>query len=142
FAARETQAVEPAPKKSPLGVVIHSYPIRSTESRRRKDAVPFGDAQRFLEHCRDLGAAGVQVGLGARDRDAVAKLRKTAEDAGMYLEGMVRLPQDRADVERFTAEVRTAKEAGAVVMRTVAMSARRYETFDTAEAFRTFATQA
>jgi sugar phosphate isomerase/epimerase len=120
-------------------MVIHSFPVRAADSRRRKDEVPFGDAQRFLEYCRDLGAAGVQVGIGARDRDGVAKLRKTAEDAGMYLEGSLRLPQDHADVTRFEAEVRMAKDAGAAVLRTVASSGRRYETFDSAEAFRSFA---
>jgi sugar phosphate isomerase/epimerase len=144
--AREVggEGIEPQParKQSPLGIVIHSLPIRAAESRRRKDAVPFGDAQRFVEYCRDLGAAGAQVGIGARDKDSVAKLRKTAEDAGMYLEGSIRLPQDRADVARFDAEVRTAKDAGAVVLRTVASSGRRYETFESAEAFSTFARQA
>jgi sugar phosphate isomerase/epimerase len=57
----------------------------------------------------------------------------------MYLEGSLRLPRDKADVERFAAEVRTAKACGATVLRTVQLGGRRYEVFDSAAAFRTFA---
>ena len=55
---------------------------------------------------------------------------------GMYLEGIVRLPRDPADTERFTAEVQAAQRAGAAVLRTVMMSGRRYEAFETSAAFR------
>ena len=57
----------------------------------------------------------------------------------MYLEGIVALPRDRADLDRFEAEVRTAKQAGAEVVRTVMLSGRRYETFATLDAFQRFA---
>ena len=50
----------------------------------------------------------------------------------MYLEGIVALPRDEADLDRFEAEIRTAKRAGATVVRTVMLSGRRYETFDSA----------
>jgi sugar phosphate isomerase/epimerase len=130
------------PKKSRLGVVIHSYSIRDSDSRRHKEEIPFADPLRFLEFCRERGAAGVQLGLGRRDRDYTTKLREKAAAAGMYLEGSVRLPQDRADVERFTAEMQTAKDAGVAVVRTVCLSGRRYETFDSADAFREFARRA
>jgi sugar phosphate isomerase/epimerase len=127
------------PRKSPLGIVIHSYSIRDANSRRHKEEVPFADPLRFLAFCRGRGAAGVQVALGHRDKEYTAKLRETATAAGMYIEGSIRLPQDRADVERFSAEVQTARDAGASVLRTVCMGSRRYETFDSADAFREFA---
>jgi sugar phosphate isomerase/epimerase len=60
----------------------------------------------------------------------------------MYLEGSIRLPQDKADVDRFDAEVRTAKDAGATVLRSAILSGRRYETFSTAADFRRFAERA
>ncbi len=126
----------PARPKYPLGIVIHSYGVRDADSRRRKEEVPFADPLRFLEFCRERGAAGVQVALGKHDKEYTTRLRTKAEAAGMYLEGSIRLPQDRADVERFTAEVRTAKDAGATVLRTVAIGSRRYEAFDSAESYR------
>jgi sugar phosphate isomerase/epimerase len=57
----------------------------------------------------------------------------------MYFEGIVTLPRDDADVERFDAEIRTAKKAGCAVVRTVMLSGRRYETFKSIAAFRRFA---
>jgi sugar phosphate isomerase/epimerase len=56
----------------------------------------------------------------------------------MYIEGIVNLPRQASDAERFEAELRTAKEAGADVVR-AALDRRRYETFDSADAFRQFA---
>ncbi len=48
----------------------------------------------------------------------------------------------RPALDRFEAEVRTAKEAGATILRTVTLSGRRYETFDSAANFRRFADMA
>src|SRR5262249_23056867 len=98
----------------------------------------FSDPIAFLEHGRSLGAAGVQVGIGIRESAEAAKIRQRVADAGMYLEGIVTLPRDDADTTRFDAEVRTAKQAGAEIVRTVMLTGRRYETFATAAAFREF----
>jgi sugar phosphate isomerase/epimerase len=57
----------------------------------------------------------------------------------MDLEGIVRLPRDGDDTARFAAELRSARRAGAKVVRTVMLSGRRYETFKTLAAFRQFA---
>jgi sugar phosphate isomerase/epimerase len=45
-------------------------------------------------------------------------------------------------VARFEAEVRTAQEAGAGIVRTVMLDGRRYESFETAESFKQFADKA
>jgi 3-oxoisoapionate decarboxylase len=130
----------PGGRKS-LGVVIHSYGNRVAADRARGAGDRIDDPRVFLEYCRSLGADGVQVGLGARDPADVAKVKAQVESSGMYLEGIVRLPRDRADLERFTAEVRTAQQAGVAVLRTVMLDGRRYETFATAAAFRRFAAE-
>jgi sugar phosphate isomerase/epimerase len=140
FIAASAQADEKP--RSKLGVVIHSYGIRSGDSRRRKEDPPFSDPLVFLAHCKKHGAAGIQTGIGLRDKNYTAKLRKTSDDAGMYLEGVVRLPDDKKDAERFEGELRTARDAGATILRTVCMNGRRYETFTTAAAFEQFAAQA
>src|SRR6266540_2040353 len=119
-------------KRAGLGVVIHSYGMRTAASKEHGEKPPFEDPLVFLEHCRQIGAAGVQVGIGARDREYAAKLRARVEETGTYLEGTIRLPQDRGDGERFAVEVQTAKDAGATVLRTAVLSGRRYETFDSA----------
>jgi sugar phosphate isomerase/epimerase len=143
FAGLQYLAAEepkPAPKRR-MGVVIHSYSIRNTADRAREAAVRLSDPLNFLDYCHQRGAGGVQLAIPTLDKQSIAKLRAKLEATGMYLEGSIALPKDRADVERFTGEVRIAKEAGASVLR-CAMSGRRYEIFDTADAFRQFAERA
>jgi sugar phosphate isomerase/epimerase len=124
-------AQEPA-NRSRMGVVLYSYGLRRSLDPNSR----FGDPAVFLEHCRAAGAGGVQTSLGVRDEAAAATLRGVAEKAGMYLEGIVRLPRDRADVDRFSAELRSARHCGATVLRTTLLDGRRYEVFDSADAFR------
>ncbi len=123
---------------SRLGIVIHSYPIRSRVEQKNG----FADPIRFVEFCRQRGAGGVQLPLGSRDSDYTARLRALVEKHGMYLEGSVRPPRDPGDIDRFEAELRTAREAGATLVRTVVSSGRRYETYRTAESYRAFKEQA
>jgi sugar phosphate isomerase/epimerase len=123
------------------GVVSYSYHLR-LDADRAAGKPGLNDPLSFLEYCHQLGAGGVQLGLGLRDAAYLASLREKVESWGMFLEGSIRLPRDRADAERFAAEVAAFKDAGANVLRTVMLSSRRYETFDTAAAFRQWAQQA
>jgi sugar phosphate isomerase/epimerase len=121
--------------KKRLGVVSYSYHLRMSADRAKTTTSGFSDPLTFLEHCREIGAGGIQLDLGVKDKSYAAKLRQKVEANGMYLEGSIRLPRDKQDIDRFTSEVRTAKEAGAQVLRTVMMSGRRYEIFDSLQAF-------
>ena len=131
-----TPSKKTPPKRTGLGVCIHSYMIRPRAEKPGGKGGGIGEPLNFLEHCHGLGAGGVQVGLGTRDQAYTARLRRRAEDYRMFIEGTARLPRDRADLERFAGEVRTAKRAGAKLIRVVIVSGRRYETFDSAEQFR------
>jgi len=122
-----------------LGLVIHSFPVRSAGDRDRRPEERFADPIRFLDYARTLGARGVQVGIGVRDAAYAEDLRARCEAASMSLEGIVAPPRDEGDIARFEAEIRTARRAGAVVVRTAMLSGRRYETFDSLAAFRRFA---
>jgi sugar phosphate isomerase/epimerase len=115
------------PPRTHMGVVIHSYGIRK-----------FADPLAFLDYCRSIGAGGVQTMLGNRDDAFAAKLHDFATTHKLFVEGSISLPKDKADVDRFANEVRTAKRCGADLFRTVLTGGRRYEVFDTAEAFRAF----
>jgi sugar phosphate isomerase/epimerase len=96
----------------------------------------------FLAHCHELGAEGMQMSLRIMSPEQAAGLRLQADEWEMYVEGSVKLPADRDDVARFDAEVRTADDSGAKVLRTVALDGRRYETFHDLESFRQFAERA
>ena len=73
--------------------------------------------------------------LGTGDDDA-DRLRAAAEGYGMFVEGIAGLPADKAAAERFDAEIRTARRAGAGVVRVVMLPGRRYEQFKSAEEYR------
>ena len=130
------------PPSNPMGLVIHSFPVRGGVDRTRRPEDRFAAPVRFLDYARSLGARGIQVGIGARDDTYADGLRAKAEAASMFLEGIVSLPRDEGDSGRFEAEIRTAKRAGATIVRTVMLSGRRYETFDSAASFRQFGDRA
>ncbi len=129
------------PKKSKLGVCIHSYALRSRADRAaRKTTDQFSEPLEFLEYCHGLGAGGVQVEIGKQDDAYAAQLRRQAEAYGMFLEGIADLPRSQSDVARFEAELRTAKNSGVKVVRVVLLpgktSGRRYEEYSSADEFR------
>jgi len=92
----------------------------------------------FIDHCHKVGAGGMQMNIGVRDQDYAARLRRKADAYEMFVEGSVSLPRQPSDVERFEAALRTAKQAGAKVIRT-AIGGRRYEQFSNAGQFEAFA---
>jgi sugar phosphate isomerase/epimerase len=124
-----------------LGVVQYSFALRLAAERAAGKS-GLADPLTFLEHCHELGAGGVQIGLGIREPEYLATLRKKAEAHSMDVEGTVRLPKDSTDCERFTAEVRCARDAGIKVLRTVLLGGRRYEQFTRSEEFRRACVQA
>ncbi|PYM11410.1 MAG: xylose isomerase, partial [Verrucomicrobia bacterium] len=124
-----------------LGVCTYSYNLHWRAAREGNPKARFKDPLEFLEYCHQLGAGGVQVAIGSREAGYTARLRARAEDWGMYLEGELSLPKEQSDVARFDSEIRTAREAGAEVARTAMLGGRRYESFDSAEAFQRFAEQ-
>ncbi|MHC4996803.1 MAG: sugar phosphate isomerase/epimerase family protein [Planctomycetota bacterium] len=125
-----------APVNRYMGVCTASYGHRL---RNDSEKYPrFQNSLDMMRHCHTIGAAGVQVGVRGWQGDMAGKVRDLREDFGMYLEGQIRLPQNRGDVDRFESEVRGAVEAGATILRTAMLGGRRYETFDSAEAFATF----
>jgi len=113
-----------------MGIGAHSYNFGR-----------FDGPLAFLEHCLTLGAGGVQTALGIRDEAAADQVRAKVEENKLFLEGSIGLPKNRTDLERFEAEVRTAKRCGAPLFRTVFLGGRRYEVFETAKAYREFLDQ-
>jgi sugar phosphate isomerase/epimerase len=132
---------EDAPTR-PLGLVENCYGLRQAADRWGGSNTGLNEPLQFLEKAARKGAGGVQFNLRIRRPDYMARVRKKLEELHLYLEGMVRLPKNRMELGHFTSEVETAKEAGATILRTVLLSGRRYETFTSQAAFRTWADQA
>src|SRR5258706_5025658 len=117
---------------------MHSFGFHWQAARERRSDAQFSNALEFLDYCHGLGAGGVQVTIASRDLNEAAKIRAKTEAYGMYFEGQLSMPKDDADTARFEDDVRVAKEGGAAVLRTAFLSGRRYETFQSAQAFQQF----
>ncbi len=125
-------------RKSRLGIADFSYNIRLRAERSQATKGGLNDPLNFIEHCNNIGAGGVQMNIGTRDKDYTRRLRQKAKAFDMFFEGSTSLPKDRSDVVRFEAAVKTIKQAGAKVIR-IAIGGRRYEQFSKAEQFKAFA---
>jgi sugar phosphate isomerase/epimerase len=90
----------------------------------------------YLEKGHSAGAGGVQAMITNFEPDYLKKTRERAAQLGMYLEIVTALPEP--DTTRFENVVRAAKEAGAYCMRSVCLSGRRYETFNSLEQWNAF----
>ncbi|MGD1893428.1 MAG: sugar phosphate isomerase/epimerase family protein [Cyclobacteriaceae bacterium] len=128
-------------KDAPMGVVVHTYSHRWHSEVDSKQYPGFQNALDLLEHCHQIGGGGVQIGVRGWTQDFAGKVRERREKLGLYLEGSNRLPKTTDELSDFEQEVKMAKEAGASVVRTVCLGGRRYETFDSLEAFQQFKKQ-
>lgn len=93
------------------------------------------NAAEFYRYARELGAEGVQSPLRGCEPKTI---RDLVEQTGGYYEGELRLPKSEPDLAAFEAEVRQTREAGATVARAVFTNGRRYEAFQSMEAFQAF----
>ncbi len=126
------------PKRTGLGLVTYCCRFRRDSLRKANPETNLYSPDRFFEHCRSLGAGGMQISLGVLRHDAARALRDRVEQHEMFVEAIVRLPKDKADIARFAREMDTAKGAGAKAARTTIIPGRRYEYFDSLEKFRDF----
>lgn len=93
-------------------------------------------AHDLLEKAYSVGAGGIQVPLTSFEPEYLKKVRSRAEELGMYLEVTTAMPG--ADTAQFEKTLVAAKEVGAECVRTVCLSGRRYETFNSLEQWKTF----
>ncbi|WP_439488268.1 sugar phosphate isomerase/epimerase family protein [Algoriphagus sp.] len=121
-----------------MGIVVHSYASRWHSKAGSQKFPAFTDAISLMEHCKSIGAGGIQVTVGGWSSDFGAKVRTKREELDMYLEGSIALPQDLGKVPDFEREVIIAKESGASILRTACLSGRRYTNFTSKEDFLMF----
>jgi sugar phosphate isomerase/epimerase len=88
---------------------------------------PFSDE--FLEYCHSLGLGVAELGTPPSTPEELRELRDKLATYDMWVIFDVPLPRSEADVERFDAGVKAAKEAGGYDLH-AALTGRRYEQFD------------
>jgi 3-oxoisoapionate decarboxylase len=93
----------------------------------------------YLEYAHARGAGGVQFGLTSFEPGYLDKIRAKAEQLGMYTEVTCMLPKTD-DTAQFEQTIKAAKRIGALCLRSVCLSGRRYETFSSMAEWQTFVT--
>ena len=96
-----------------------------------------GGGQPFdiIEHCHNIGLAGVQTNPPSTDAAEIKKFRQRIEGYNMHLICDPRLPKQESELAAFEAQVKAYKEAGAAAFH-AAMTGRRYEDFNALEPFK------
>jgi sugar phosphate isomerase/epimerase len=89
----------------------------------------------ILEHCRSLGLGAVRLTVPDGGPDAVRAVRKKLDSYGMRCIVSVAPPRTDAAVPVYDAAIAAAREMGAVTTH-ASFTQRRYEEFDTFEAFK------
>jgi sugar phosphate isomerase/epimerase len=89
----------------------------------------------ILEHCRSLGLGAVRMSLSSTDLEVARQLRKKLESYGMRVIISLAPPKEKGALEGYEAAVKAVSEIGAVTTH-ASFTARRYEEFDTFEAFK------
>src|ERR1051325_7215799 len=112
--------------KARLGGAPAAFSIRARATRA--GSKPFD----LAEHCHSLGLAGIVTSLGSED---VKTFRQRTEAYNLQVVLNTPLPRAESDLEAFDAAVVKCKEAGAVALH-AAMTARRYEQFDSLADFK------
>jgi 3-oxoisoapionate decarboxylase len=89
----------------------------------------------ILEHCHGLGLGTVRMNLPSSDPEAIRLLRRKLDSYGMRVIISLAPPKEAGALPQYEAGVRAVSELGAVTTH-ASFTARRYEEFDTFEAFK------
>ncbi len=90
----------------------------------------------WIDYCHGLGLGGAETMAPPLDAEGIRSYRDKIESYNMHVIFNVRMPNTDADLPAFEAGVKAAKEIGAYSLH-AALTPRRYEQFDTFEAFKT-----
>jgi 3-oxoisoapionate decarboxylase len=112
-----------------MGGAPAGFPIRSRAARG--GSKPFD----FVEYCHSLGFGVVETLLPPTDPESIKAFRQKIEAYNMRVILDVGYPRDEAGVAAFDNSVKAAKECGAISLH-AAMTARRYEEFNTLDEFK------
>jgi 3-oxoisoapionate decarboxylase len=112
-----------------MGGAPAGFPVRSRAAR--SGGKPFD----FVEFCHGLGLGVVETRVDLANADAVRELRRKLDTYNMRCILDVPLPREEAAVPAFDAALKSAREIGVRSLHT-AMTQRRYEEFDSLDAFK------
>lgn len=121
-----------------FGVAEASYMLRRYRKMESAKYPVFANALDMIEHFNSLGFGGAQLTMSGLEKKMARKIRKRLDELDFFMEGQIRLPKGDDEVSRFETQVIETKEMGIDIIRTVCLSGRRYENFDTLASFQKF----
>jgi sugar phosphate isomerase/epimerase len=121
-------AAPAVPRRTVMGLSADSF-----QSIRFASPGRLLDVDRLLRIAAAVGAAGAHGGMTSIDFEWARRTRQLKEELDMYVEVQTFLP--REDPSVFEHAVKVAKEAGASSLRVVCLLGRRYEMFDSIDAW-------
>lgn len=125
-------AMAAAPRRTSMGFTSDSWAMERWNTPEQILQV-----HRLLELAAQVGGGGAHGGLVDISFEYARKVRKMADELGMYVEIQTFLPGLDEDPAVFEHAVRVSKEAGATSLRVVCLRGRRYEMFNTLEEWKT-----
>lgn len=128
--------------RTSMGIVEHCYGQRTAVERKTHEKALVDDPVEFLKFCRQRGASGAQMNLGAGQGESAERVVDVLSEEVMFLEGSISVPVNVTQVERARQMINGCFQSSAFVIRTVLLPGRRYEHFRSARAFRTAADEA
>jgi sugar phosphate isomerase/epimerase len=137
------QTVKPAaPALKTYGIAYTSFPIRMRQAAQAAEqgAGPAIPAEKFIDLCKSFGGDGCQMAfsqLVSTDEDYLKRIRRAAEDKGMFLE-LSLSGQVLEDPAEFARVASVAQQLGVTRAR-VAINGRRYEEFFEMKKWKDFA---
>lgn len=137
-----TAAHAGAKPRTSLGILTYCFNLAQAERSRVPGVPDFRDPVAFVTEAARIGASAVQLSFGVRDADYITRLRNAAAENGVALEGTLPLPKTDLDISRFEAEIKTLRELGVKIARTVLFPGRRYEDLKTLAAYKEAASSA
>ncbi len=112
-----------------MGGAPTAFSLRMRAARESKQ--PFD----IVEHCHKLGLSGIETSRPPATPEALKGFRQKLEAYNMRVIFNVPLPRKKEDIDTFDGGVKAAKDAGAMAIH-AALTQRRYEQFDSFEAFK------
>jgi len=121
-----------------FGAAEATFMLRRYRKIKSKKYPEYADALEMIEHFSSLGFSGAQLTMHGLDSKLAKKILKRRKELNFFMEGQIKLPKDETDVARFDQQVQETKAMEVEIIRTVCLSGRRYENFDSKEAFQNF----
>lgn len=121
-----------------FGVAEASYMLRRYRKLESSEYPIFENALDMINHFDSLGFKGAQLTMSGLEKKMAKKIRKRLDELDFFMEGQIRIPKSNDELSKFETQVIETKEMGIDIIRTVCLSGRRYENFDTMESFQQF----